>query len=167
MSKLLAILMMAAWAAVILYLLFAHAMDIDGRMEQLREARSQWPTTPGTVSEVKFHDADPTDDNDYSFATIGFQYKVSGTLETSRQQLNYGTAAQKAQISYRPGQTTTVYYNPTKPESAVIEPSKVDLYEVSRWWEVILRIMAFPSIILGCIVIWGCIVRSKTTQEAA
>lgn len=166
MRKALAILAMAAWAAGVLYVLVWHMMDLESKMDDLRRVRAQWPTATATVTKVDFYEAVPTDDNDRSYAILRFQYTAAGASQRTQQHIYYYNEDQKAAITYRKGQDVTVYYDPAKPADAVIEPSKVDYYEVTNWWQTILRILAFPSIFVGCPLIWGAIVGSQREPEA-
>ncbi len=167
MRKALAILAMAAWAAAVLFVLFWHMGDMESKMEDLRQVRSEWPTVTGTVTKIDFHDADPTDDNDRSYATLRFQYNALGSPHTSEQGLLYYSDDQRSAIAYSPGQAVTVHYDPAKAASAVVEPNNVDYYLVTNWWQTILRILAFPSILVGCPIIWGLIAGGERTRKLA
>ena len=160
MRKVLALFFMATWTVGILYVLFGlHYMDIEARMEQVRQTRSQWLSAQGTILEIKSHSA--TDDNDSSSVIVKFQYEAFGSRQVAQQKWGDYTKGYKEANSYRKGQVVTVYYDPGDSMKAVINRESVDLYEVSAWWETILRILAYPSIIIGCIIIWGLVASSK------
>lgn len=165
MRKVIAFFLMATWAVGILYILFGpYFADLQARMENVRQERSEWPSVPGTIEEVQFHAA--TDDNDSSYVLFKFRYNVSGVLYNTAQKwadytAGYKEAREKAK-SQQPGQPVTVYYNPADTRQAVLYPTSVDLYEVSTWWETVLRILTYPSIIIGCAFIWQIITNGKT-----
>jgi hypothetical protein len=138
--------MLGAWVFTVGWLLIFNMMKVEARMDNLRQEREQWPSTEGTVTQVSFHDADITDDDDYSYATIRFNYTVSGTNYSAGQQIDYFFKSQKQNIQYKTGQKVMVFYDPCSIRNAVVDPSKVDLYETTPWWETMLRIFAFPSI---------------------
>jgi hypothetical protein len=167
MRKFIAVLMMAIWTAVIFYVLWGHLVSVEARMENLRQEHSQWPTVQGTVLEVRFYDADPSDDNDRSCAIVRFQYKVSGLAHAGKQSLYYNTDAQRRAIQYFIGQTVNVYHNPDQAAEAVIEPQRVNYYDVSAWWETMLRMLTYPSIVIGCIFIWSVVATGKVAQNSS
>jgi hypothetical protein len=168
MRKFIAVLMMVIWTVGILYVLLGpHLASIETRMENLRQEHSQWPTVQGNVLEIRFHEADLSDDNDRSYAIVRFQYCVSGLTYTGKQRLYYYTDAQRNAIKYRIGQTVTVYHDPDQAAEAVIEPQRVDLYDVSVWWETMLRMLTYPSIMIGCIVIWCAVATGKVARNSS
>jgi hypothetical protein len=157
MRKTMAIFLIATWIVAIFYLMFGiHLPDIENRMENLREERSKWPAVPGIVTNVDSHVADITDDNDRDSVSVSFQYKVSNVTLNSHQYWYYTT-----KTGYTKGQSITVYYNPMQNKEAVLDPKNVDVYEVSKWWETILRILAMPAIIFGCMFIWSFVTAGK------
>jgi hypothetical protein len=159
---------MAIWTVGILYVLWGpHLASIEARIENLRQEQSQWPTVQGTVLEVRFHDANLSDDNDRSYAIVRFQYSVSGLAHAGKQKFYYYTDTQRSAIKYCIGQTVTVYHDPDQDAEAVIEPQRVDLYDVSAWWETMLRMLTYPSIVIGCIVIWGSVATGKVAQNSS
>jgi hypothetical protein len=154
MRKLIAVMAIGTWVFMVGWLLVFNMMTIEARMDNLRQERAHWPTIEGTVTQIDFHDADSTDDNDYSYAIIRYNYTQSGINYSAWQQIDYFSENQKQNIQYKAGQKLMVYYDPSNICSAVIDPSKVDIYETTPWWETVLRIFAFPSMILGSIFIW-------------
>ena len=159
MRKVIAILMMAAWAVGILYILWGpHLADLEARMEKVRQERYHWPAVQGRILDTKVHV--PDNDSEYPTVTTRFQYSVSGTTYTAEQTWGYSDRDRK----YQSGQMVTVYYDPIDSWKAVIELQRVDLYEVSAGWETLLRILAYPAIIVGCMVIWGSVVMDKPPQ---
>jgi len=163
MRKVIAILLMAAWVVAASYIMILHFQDIEARMEQVRQSRSDWLSTPGTILEVQFHTA--TDDNDYSSVTVKFQYEAFGSLQVTQQKWGDYTRGYDVANSYRTGQIVTIYYDPNDPGKSVINRESVDLYDVSAWWETLLRIITFPVITIGCVFIWGVVTDSKPAQK--
>ncbi len=169
MRKVIALLLMAIWTVTILYVLCGpHLASIQTRMEQVRQVRSQWPSVPGTILDVRFNGA--VDDNDYSSLLVKFQYSLSGVSYFAWQKWadyaeGYREFAEKAGTFNR-GQPVTVYYDTTDPRKAVIDRRNVDLYEVSAVWETILRIFSYPSIIIGCMLIWLLVTQVRQTSRA-
>jgi hypothetical protein len=155
MRKVGALLLMAIWISTVIYLVFGfHFSDLEKRVEDIRQLRSGWPAVPGSVVDVRFYDADATDENDQSYAAITYQYSVSRILYSSRQDLTYYSQAQKQAIKYYPGQSISVYFDPNDACKGLIEPMNISVLDVSKWWEILLRIFTYPAIILGCIAIW-------------
>jgi hypothetical protein len=166
-----ALLLMAIWTAALIYLLWGlHYSDLEKRVENIRQLRSGWPSVPGSIVDVKFHDADPTYENDQSYAAITYQYSVSKVYYNACQNLNYYSHAQKQAIRYSPGKSVTVHFDPDNAAIGLIEPMNISVLDVSKWWEVLLRMLIYPSIIIGCIMIWGMIAvneKPKTSPDGS
>lgn len=163
MRKVMAILAMVAWGAAIMGVLMMHFTDLEARAETTRVTRSNWPTAQGRIIDVSSHAGDPLDDNDNAYVVVQFQYFVGNQPYVAKQKwIDYTGTLEKAN-SYRKGQVVTVYYDPAGAGNGVIEWKNVDLSEVSTGWETMLRIIAFPSIAIGCAVIWESIAKGKRT----
>jgi len=123
MTRLLIILTSILFFACGLYLLYTGYGIV-----QKAEASDSWPTTQGLITEsyVK-HSYDDDDGNTYS-AEITYEYIVKGrqyignqttSLEVST---NRRSDAEAIVEKYKQGHSVLVYYNPTAPKEALLEP---------------------------------------------
>jgi hypothetical protein len=92
-----------------------------------------WPSVPGKVIEARLEEHASTDPEDFSMANfrpvIAYQYEVNSQVYTSNKTgviaMNYDQkTAQKKLDAFPVGSALTVYYNPEKPEDALLNPSK-------------------------------------------
>ncbi|MBI2830449.1 MAG: DUF3592 domain-containing protein [Chloroflexi bacterium] len=75
------------------------------------ENQSQWSSVPGTVSSYGGEDSE-------GYVSVKFKYAVAGISYRGRQSWH------GEERKYSPGEALTVYYNPAKPNIAVVDPTK-------------------------------------------
>lgn len=94
-------------------------------------ASAGWPTTEGLIvaSSVEEHGHLKTDGRSPTFhAKVAYEYKLGGQRYESSQlsYKSYGTSkaarAKRIVEKYPVGTEVTIYYNPMKPDQAVLEP---------------------------------------------
>jgi hypothetical protein len=96
------------------------------------KASGNWPSTKGKVVLTEVKESSSTDEDGstsrrYS-PRVEYAYTVSGRKYTSDQvaigaRWQYSSQAKaRAKLAYRSGQQVDVYYNPQKPDQALLEP---------------------------------------------
>jgi hypothetical protein len=106
-----------------------------------RETRSQWPTVQGTVLGFEAGEDVGNDTPIYVlfsskkwFVTVSFAYEVEGAHYLWGQSWYEPKAeAAKEKVKYSPGSIINVYYNPDKPDIAVVEPMKIAFAWTDQW----------------------------------
>ena len=113
-------------------------------------ARSQWPTVHGTIISSRVVEYTDSDGNEWRSRYVRFAYEVNDIPYSTEQQLRGAWVGEDSR--YPKGKTVTVYYDPAKPEMAVIEPMKVSL--AWKGWAII---ALFAFFVVGCMLIvrWG------------
>lgn len=96
-----------------------------------KKAAESWPTASGVVEKSELsvrHDTDSDGTSSTTYAAhVVYSYKVDG-LSYSNDAIGFGSSsggrkkAQKKLEEYPAGKSVTVYYDPEKPEKAVLEP---------------------------------------------
>lgn len=86
-------------------------------------ASQSWPGVPGSVISSQLVESTDSEGDRTVSADVRYQYDVAGrTYQSSRVAFGSGGTAQSQVTKYRPGAPVTVYYDPEKPKSAVLEP---------------------------------------------
>lgn len=102
------------------------------RSRKKAEESSRWPTVVGSISEAFIQENRNRDSDGYTTTTyipkINYQYQIGGQIFTGNRftfgfEKSYGSKkkAQEALTAYPVGGQINVFYNPQKPEEAVLE----------------------------------------------
>jgi hypothetical protein len=83
-------------------------------------SKARWPTTKGTV--LNFNESRDFDDDEIWFSAE-FIYEIGGLQYSEKQNWIVGLFEVSHSRRYTPGESVTVYYDPEKPEIAVINLS--------------------------------------------
>lgn len=111
-----------------------------------------WPSIQGKVIEARLEEHANSDPEDFSMANfrpvITYQYEVNGKVYNSNKTgmipMNYDQkTAQKKLDAFPLGSALTVYYNPEKPEEALLNPSKTTAN--------IFLIIGIVAVVISCI----------------
>jgi len=137
----------------------------DRRVEDARSFYLACPTVTGMVTAS----GTETDDDGYHLLSVRFTYWVehkgySGEQSWYLEHIPKSESAKEDQARYTRGKEVTVYYDPTKPENAVIAPMRLSHVDILSYGE-----LAMPTIILavvlgGCILIWMWACRRKQVR---
>ena len=146
-AKAITIILVAGWAASML-IAAQHAY-------QAHKDLQGWSSIQGEVfiarTEVQYSDGRETHS-----AIVGFSYIIDGVRHYQTQSW-FGKRGEGDK--YHRGAAITVYYNPAKPEEAVIELSKVS----SPWEQYMFYSVMIP--IIGYMLIWTSAERSKERKR--
>lgn len=95
------------------------------------QASATWPSTTGSILQAEVRQERSVDDEGSTSITyrpfVQYEYQVGGrTYQSSQLSFGGGVSgtqgwAQKALQPYTPGAPAAVYYNPAKPQEAVLE----------------------------------------------
>lgn len=108
-----------------------------------RDQSTRWPTTTGTIdlNGLKTTFKKPHLPTRYK-AIVGYHYTVDG-IPRAGTRISFAdsipTFEKEAGLAwldqnYPAGKTVTVYYSPTDPDFAVLEPGASELMSIIRWW---------------------------------
>lgn len=149
-----------AVAITILLIVFGGGFAVLADMLDERHVNnivSDWSTVSGTIISTERGMIGDWDARD-PILTIRFEYVVQGVTYQDSQVLIVDYEY-KAEVKYPPGNPITVYYNPSSPDNALINP-----YADMPFWDslgILLSSLAIGGCIIGCIYIWVWWVRGK------
>ncbi|MFZ0548264.1 MAG: DUF3592 domain-containing protein [Candidatus Promineifilaceae bacterium] len=92
------------------------------------KASASWPTASGLVTSSEVSHSTDSDGNDSYSPEVDYQYQVDGQSIVNSQikfgENSYGNRRKAEEIAgnYPVGQQVTVYYDPERPDKAVLEP---------------------------------------------
>jgi hypothetical protein len=110
------------------------------RANRTVQASKDWPMTEGRILSSGVSKHTHSSRITYHTPLISYEYKVNGKLHKSRRirvsaGMGYGSAkmAQAIVERYPEGSTQSVYYDPAKPEMAVLERDASEANRVMTW----------------------------------
>ena len=131
-----------------------NSQDDLNKLEYIRSEWSNWPITQGRIIDSEIITGPGPNGEGYEKLRVAFQYRVNEILYEKKQSRYVAWQVEEQLKEYRAGNSITVYYDPTKPQISVIEPTKIP----DKWTaagQVYARAISWG--ILGCMIIWGSI----------
>jgi hypothetical protein len=113
------------------------------------DTKAQWPITRGVV--ISFSESRDFEYDEIWFSSE-FAYEIGGLRYTAGQFWIVGLLSSANARRYIPGEVVTVYYNPEKPETSVINP-----WGQSRTFNVvgyILKLGGLVAVIYAIVILW-------------
>lgn len=132
-----------------------------GAVKEMKEwRRSQsWPSVTGTVINTKIDEIRQTSNEGDVFVSytlqITYQYSVNGIIYTSdrigfnrQPSYSFEEGAQKAYNAYAPNGRVIVYYDPDRPDHAILDPKLFDYKDMTFGSSlIVLSVIGIPLVI--------------------
>lgn len=109
-------------------------------------ATMKWPSAPGVITDISVTESRDKDGDRSKHASVTYSYAVNGKTYTGHD-VNVAASGDADQIAatYPKGKQVPVYYNPQKPEEAVLEQGGAGLWV---WGIVGLGCLAYAAYVL-------------------